>query len=208
MYLFVEGDTEEGVFPIIFERLNYEYDEDGVIIANCGGNGNFSHCIDLLRKTLSNNRPVLITYDNDTNSDSKIQKLKSSHHDKLYFYSLPFKNNKITFKNGFLGGSFEELFEKEEYIESIFSIKELNQYIDCKHELLKTINNKSLWFNQIKGFFHNKLNCDIEGYKKKIGMFIAKNCRKIPQEFSEIIDLIKKIRKEYPVKNIMDEIKG
>ncbi|WP_199780230.1 MULTISPECIES: TOPRIM nucleotidyl transferase/hydrolase domain-containing protein [Enterobacteriaceae] len=65
IYIFVEGECEELVFQPLLERCGIDFDTMGIVIANYNGVGNLKHAIRLLNQTLSHDRPIIVTYDDD-----------------------------------------------------------------------------------------------------------------------------------------------
>ena len=65
IYIFVEGDSEEATFQMLLESCGLDFQEYWIVIANYNGIGNLKHAVRLLQRTLSHDRPVIVTYDDD-----------------------------------------------------------------------------------------------------------------------------------------------
>jgi len=119
IYIFVEGESEETTFQMLLEDTScgLDFEHNGIIIANYNGIGNLKHAIRLLRKTLSHDRPIIVTFDDDPDGKRNEKHLN----DPLIFpFKIP-QSPTVTFSDGSTGGSFEEAFSQQCFIESSFS---------------------------------------------------------------------------------------
>ncbi|MBN1126433.1 MAG: hypothetical protein JXA82_15615 [Sedimentisphaerales bacterium] len=120
IFLFVEGESEEIAFPeLLYQFVDLE--EIGVVIANYNGHGNLHTSLRLLLKTLSHDRPVIVTYDNDPDGFRVFCRCHESDFmsDKITFFPIP-QIPVVIFQGGHEGGSFEESFRSDEFIEAYF----------------------------------------------------------------------------------------
>ena len=202
IYLFVEGESEEIAFEILLNSLDINFEEIGLKLANYNGIGNLKHALRLLDKTLSNDRPVIVTYDNDDG-----QRIKNYINNKDYnkelitFFTIPYKP-KVTYSNGHIGGSFEEMFDYEHFINCCFSENIMTEKLINKKENFLAIFDKSRpWFQQVQKF------CAQNGYDKFkdnkliLAENLAESCKEIPETMVFLSNVIKKVRKENPVKH-------
>ena len=75
IYLFVEGESEEGAFRILLEEgLGINFSDYGVVIANYNGIGNLKHVIRIMNQTLSHDCPMIFTFDDDDHLKSSSKK--------------------------------------------------------------------------------------------------------------------------------------
>ena len=123
IYLLVEGDTEEHSYPQLLKRCDIDLQDLGVVIGNYNGAGNLTHVLRLLKKTLSHTRPVIVTYDNDEAGCKARSQLDHCQLNKDFITLLPMPSvlTPIEYSNGHRGGSFEEMFQPEHFIDQVFS---------------------------------------------------------------------------------------
>src|SRR3990170_3967712 len=77
IYLFVEGLTEEKAYPELLAKCDIDLVEIGIIVANYNGIGNLIPSLRLLHKTLSYNRPIIVTFDNDEEGNKHQEKIQN-----------------------------------------------------------------------------------------------------------------------------------
>lgn len=213
IYVFVEGESEEVAFPLLLERAGIDFEKDGIVIANYNGINNLPHVLRIMAKTLSYDRPIIVTYDNDLDGQRisrKISQYASSSH--IAFQTIP-SNEVVTFKNGHNGGSFEEAFEPSYFIHTCFSNKFMPESISKrKSQFLVEFDVRKPWLSQVCQF------CQLNGYKTfgdckvKLAETLALYCSNIPPSFKELAELIKITRQSHPVRHPDDvdlpQIKG
>lgn len=78
IYLLVEGETEEKTYPELLAKCDVDIEEIGVVIGNYNGCGNLIHALRLLKKTLSHDRPVIATIDNDEQGKRVCERLSQA----------------------------------------------------------------------------------------------------------------------------------
>jgi len=86
IYLLVEGASEERAFPILLEEVGVELDSLGVVVANYNGCRNLIHALRFFYKTLSSDRPVIATIDNDQDGKQILHKINKE--DKFFSNSF------------------------------------------------------------------------------------------------------------------------
>src|SRR5581483_8762504 len=153
IYLFVEGRSEEIAIPILFQDV-IDLDALGIKIANYNGRGNLHAALRLLKLTLDHDRPVILTYDNDPESISSVQFCKDQRRntDLVYQFPIPIEPV-VTYQRGYQGGSIEESFSAEVFINAAFSGYILPSSITSQRECFESIFDlHKPWFLQLKKF--------------------------------------------------------
>ncbi|MDA3884849.1 MAG: hypothetical protein PF638_04570 [Candidatus Delongbacteria bacterium] len=209
IFLFVEGDTEEAVLPDMIHEAGYDLEENSIEIANYNGVSNLIHSIRLLRKTLNYRSPIIVTIDNDDAGFKEYNRLISQTDllgslEPVYFYKLPTSKTKIDYTTH-KGGSFEEIFEMDCFLEAILKLEGIPAELIQDKEIIKKdfVRNIS-WVTQIKKILNSY------GYKRdidKISLGQWMDCIKIsiPQDILDLAELIKEVREKYPVKLIGED---
>lgn len=200
IYLFVEGDSEEKSFDNLLFKSDYDIDKEGIVLANYGGNGNLKNVLKFFKNTLSSERPAIITYDDDINGKKFIEDLKReyNHDQRITFFKIPI-NPIIKYKEGIVGGSFEEIFDKSFFIESCFS----NEFLKDKPEnhlniFLKDFCDTKPWFKQVEKYFYS-----IQEMINKVDLaiFLSERITEVPETIIRLVDVLKEVRMNYPIKH-------
>lgn len=206
IYLFVEGDSEEKALPILLTKAGINFEELGVVIANYNGADNFPHSLRLMLKTLSHDRPIIATIDNDMKGQQLIEKYNKSSFksESITIFPIPLEA-KVTYKNGHKGGSFEEMFSVDHFLKCCFSDKVMNPtFIRRRSEFTESFDSKKPWYNQVKDFCVQNDYNDFVYKKTDLAEQLAIECTSIPKDIEKLACLIKKIRKDHPIKNPND----
>jgi len=201
IYLFVEGESEEIAFPILLDGAGIVYYDIGLKIANYNGIGNLKHALRLLNNTLSNDRPVIVTYDNDEDGTRVVKQISNNdyNNDLIRLFPIP-SVEKVIYNNNHKGGSFEEIFTPKYFIDCCFSEAIMNTgLINKKKEFLIIFDKKKPWFNQVKKYCAQNGYFDFSSKKTALAENLACNCERFPRTIISLVSLIKKVRKEYPV---------
>jgi hypothetical protein len=120
IFVFVEGQSEEVALPVLFTDI-LDMDAIGVKIANYNGRGNLCAALRLLKLTLSYDRPVIVTYDNDPESVASIEKCRKQGLLGGLTHPFPIPCEPIvTYECGHVGGSFEESFHVNTFLNAAF----------------------------------------------------------------------------------------
>lgn len=200
IFLFVEGNSEEIAFPILLAGL-IDLTDLGVVIANYNGIGNLNAMLKFLSLTLSHNRPVIVTYDNDMEGIMAIRKYENSqyHSDIIKTFSIP-QMNIVNYSNGHSGGSFEESFLLTDFFDCSFKQNILpTEIIEKKDTFIKLFNPQKPWMEQLKKF------CALNGFKgwninkPLIAREISMCCKEIPITYILLSILIKEVRTTNPI---------
>ncbi|RBP77910.1 hypothetical protein EBI01_19745 [Marinomonas rhizomae] len=196
IYIFVEGDSEEAVFQSLLESCCLDFETDGIVIANYNGIGNLKHAIRLLRKTLSHDRPVIVTFDDDIEG----KRISNIIDDPLISaFKIP-SSPVVTYSNGEKGGSFEESFPPDCFISASFKPRAIDSKLVGKEtEFRNVFNSSKPWVAQLANFI--KLNGGNPGSinKVEIAENMESSCLSIPKTFEELATLISQTRQAYPV---------
>lgn len=203
IYIFVEGDSEEIAIPILLNRLNLGLDALGIIVANYNGIGNLGHSIRLLSKTLSHDRPVVVTFDNDQKGKRIIGTVSGS-----IFTEFPIPINPIvTYSDGHAGGSFEESFNQDIFIEACFQSELIGVTLSNKKGVFTSIFNQSKpWLSQVIQFIQSHGGQATQLNKPKIAEYMAENCQPVPDTYVKLAEKLINIRNQNPIKH-PDDVK-
>lgn len=201
IYLLVEGASEERAFPILLEEVGVELDSLGVVVANYNGCRNLIHALRLLYKTLSSDRPVIATIDNDQDGKQILDKINKE--DKIFhgvdFFLIP-SEHVVEYPSGHKGGSFEEMFDKDSFIDCCFSeMLNVGERIPDKKEFLKSFDPNKPWYHQVQKCFANSGNYNFSNKKTKLAELLAQSSQNVPPTIYALSELIKTVREEYPV---------
>ncbi len=200
IFLFVEGDSEEVALPILFtDTLDME--AVGVKIANYNGHGNLRSALRLLKLTLSHNRPIIVTYDNDPESISSVRKCKNQDlfNDLTYLYQIPL-DPVVSYPNDHTGGSFEESFPVEVFMSAAFCGKILPDDVISQRNLFEsTFNPSKPWLRQLKKFTTDLGFTEWSTCKPKLAEALAIECDELPSTYSRLISFIHDVRDKHPV---------
>lgn len=197
IYLFTEGESEEVAFRILLEEgLGINFEKYGVVIANYKGNKNLKNTIRLMSLTLSHARPMIFTFDDDNASlISGIGQVSGN----VHLFKVPHKPT-VMLSSGQMGGSFEESFEANDFIDACFetTLLKMNPQIS-KHEFINFFDHNKLFHKQIEKFVHLK-GIPSKPCKIEIAEYMASNCALVPQTYVKLAELIKDLRSNNPVK--------
>jgi predicted ATP-dependent endonuclease of OLD family len=207
IYLFVEGETEEEAYPELLAKCDLNIDDIGVVVADYNGAGNLIHCLRLLQMTLSHDRPVVVTIDNDEEGLRNLNKAKKYGFDMKHITILPMPSisPSIEYKSGHTGGAFEEMFYCDQFVDQAFCSEFMpGTIVTEKKKFLESLENTSGWFDQLMKFCALRGYTEIKDYKKQIGVRLAETCERIPPDISALADTLRRIRKEHPVRHPAD----
>lgn len=198
IYVLVEGDSEEVAFQRLLEDSGLNFKTDGVVVANYNGIGNLKHAIRLLRKTLSHDRPIILTFDDDLDG----KRISKAINDPLISaFKIPF-SPVVTYKNGENGGSFEECFTPDCFIESSFKQRAIDSTVLAKESDFRRIFNPNIpWVPQLVSFIKKNGGNPSSINKVEIAENMASSCSPVPQTFKELANLIKQVRSNNPIKH-------
>ncbi|WP_233527762.1 TOPRIM nucleotidyl transferase/hydrolase domain-containing protein [Serratia sp. PAMC26656] len=198
IYIFVEGESEEITFQPLLESFGVDFEKEGIIIANYNGIGNLRHAIRILGKTLSHDRPIIVTFDDDLEG----KKVTGLINDPLItYFKIPY-SPVVTYKDGSKGGSFEECFTPDCFIDSCFKPKAIDSNILTKSSDFKKIfNPKKPWISQLAKFILDNGGKPGSIKKVEIAGNMASAASPVPQTFSELAKVITDIRAKNPIKH-------
>ncbi len=200
IYIFVEGESEEATFQMLLEDqlcgLNFE--KIGVVIANYNGIGNLQHAVRLLRKTLSHDRPIVVTYDDDLEGKSKLKYLSEP-------LITPFKIPQtpvVEFGNGSWGGSFEEVFSPDCFLRSCFEGEVLpGNFTGSPSDFSLNFDKAKPWIPQLAKYV-SVTGCHPASINKVLlAENMAHNCDPVPDAFIKLAETVLDLRKQNPIKH-------
>ena len=203
IYVFVEGDSEEQALPILLERAGLDLTRSGIIIANYNGIGNLKHALRLLSQTLSHDCPVIVTYDNDKDGKTAMRSVSKFKFDLglVSFFPIPVEPV-VRYRNGDAGGSFEEAFEPEEFINACFLDGMMEEKLRSdRPEFEKVFDASVPWLAQVSQFCRQRGQYRFESRKVELSEELAERCEVIPKTFSLLAAQLRQIRKDHPVKH-------
>ena len=207
IYLFVEGLTEEKTYPELLAKCDIDLVELGIIVANYNGIGNLIPSLRLLHKTLSSKRPVVITFDNDEEGikhQNKIQNL-GLNPELITLMPIPSIVKPIQYPSGHYGGSFEELFPSEHFIEQVFCRDFMPAVIVSeKAQFVREFQENKSWLKQAAKFCADRDDSGLSDLKIKIGVRLAETCRHIPPDIQKLASSLREVRGKYPIRHFSD----
>ncbi len=203
IYVFVEGESEEAAFPILLERAGVELEKDGIVVSNYNGINNLPHVLRIMGQTLSYDRPIIVTYDNDLDGQRISRKISQYTNNTNHIALLTIPSHKVvTYNNGHQGGSFEEAFDPAHFIDVCFAEMFMPAHIvEQKTQFLTDFDVDKPWLSQVCEF------CKTNGYmnfgscKVKLAQELASSCPTLPQSFTDLASLIVQTRQNNPVKH-------
>ena len=207
IYLFVEGESERIALPTLLGDL-VDLDELGVVVAVYNGNGNLYTALKLLSQTLSYDRPVIATYDNDPDGARSLRRYKESDfaNDLVFFYSIPI-SPVVEFPNGHQGGSFEEAFAVEDFLSACFSPPILpDEICERRQEFESIFESSKPWLDQVRKFCAQHGFKDWSAKKPVLAERLAEDCAVTPDTYEKLAKLIQDIREQHPVRH-PDDVK-
>jgi hypothetical protein len=199
IFVFVEGDSEETALPLLLSDA-IDMATIGVKIANYNGHGNLGAALRLLRLTLSHDRPVIVTHDNDPASIRSVNKCKKQNLLEGPAYLLPIPAEPVvSYSSGHRGGSFEESFPVETFLSAAFSGGILHAEVVAQRLSIESRFNPGLpWLPQLQRFTA-ELGFKGSIRKPALAEAMAKSCDQLPPTYARLVALIQEVRAKYPV---------
>ena len=183
IYLLVEGETEEKTYSELLTKCNVDIKEIGVVIGNFNGCGNLIHILRLLKKTLSHDRPIIATTDNDEQGKRVCERLPQAgfNMDLITLVPMPSVVTPLEYPSGHKGGSFEEMFPPNHFIDQVFSPDFMPDIlVSAKEEFRKQFRENKSWFEQVKKFCAEKGYTKMADFKVHIGIRLTKASEEFP----------------------------
>ncbi len=200
IFLFVEGESEEAAIPILMTDV-IDLDALGVKIANYNGHGNLRAALRLLKLTLSHNRPVIITYDNDPASIESVERCKKQglFTDLTYELRIPIEPV-VTYTCGHCGGSFEESFPPGVFLDCVFNKDILPPNICSKRSSFESVFDQSTpWVAQVRRFAADLGFTDWDAKKVSLAKYLAGEIDEPPVTYRKLAEVVKTVREKHPV---------
>jgi predicted ATP-dependent endonuclease of OLD family len=196
IYIFVEGDSEEITFQPLLEYFGLNFEKDGIVIANYNGIGNLKHAIRLLRKTLSHDRPIIVTFDDDNDGKRISKTIKDPLINTFKIPSSPV----VTYRNGEIGGSFEESFSPECFIIASFKSLAIDSKVAGKESEFRSVFNPvKPWVSQLTNFISSNGENPSSINKVEIAKNMVSSCLSIPKTFEDLATLVRNTRLSNPI---------
>lgn len=200
IFVFVEGKSEEIAFESLFiDTLDSK--DLGVKIANYNGCDNLPTALRLLSVALNHERPIVLTYDNDPPAIDSLRRCEQQGllTDLVYTFPIP-QEAVVTYPCGHNGGSFEESFPIEIFIESVFGCGVLPAKITSRRTEFEGVFDLSRpWLNQVKDFSSEYGFMDWGMNKPRLAEEMAIACDALPPTYQALVDLVLEVRKKFPV---------
>ena len=203
VYLFVEGASEELALPILLKRANLDLEKNGVVVANYHGIGNLGHMLRLLSQTLSHDRPIVVTYDNDPAGYATVSKIVKQGivSNDTHFFPIP-EHPVVRYRCGHHGGSFEEAFDPDCFARACFLDENLTSGPHISRAEFETSFDSSVpWYPQIVQFRKGQGYTRVGSDKINLNKALAKTSPVVPATFSRLAKFLAKIRQEHPVRH-------
>lgn len=157
---------------------------------------------------MSFDRPVILTYDNDPESSKTIQACRKQNliGELVYEFAIPNKPV-VTYPCGHGGGSFEESFSPEEFLDSVFHETIMPEPIRSQMKEFKELFDASIpWFKQLQRFCATRGFPQIREKKVALAELLAANVKEQPPTYVALAKLVRKVRAKHPVKHPDDVI--
>jgi|SRR5215216_72482 len=200
IFLFVEGESEEIAASMLLSGV-LDLDALGVKIANYNGHGNMNAALRLLQLTLSHDRPIILTHDNDPASVASVKKAERQGliSDLVHCLAIPFEPI-VEYPCGHRGGSFEESFPVEVFLKVVLREEFLPAgVLSNKDEFKRQFNPGKPWLEQLKSFAARLGFRDVFIKKPSIAEALATECDNLPPTYEAMASLIRTVRDKYPV---------
>ncbi len=200
IFLLVEGESEEVAIPILFFDI-INLDDVGVKIANYNGHGNLPAALRLLKLTLSHERPIILTYDNDPESIASVHRCKEQGLITDLIYPLPIPTDPVVeYPSGHYGGAFEESFPAAVFINAAFGRDVLPAIVASQRMLFEsTFDSSKPWLSQLRKFTASIGFTDWDTKKTELAESMAEVCTQLPPTYRALARLINEVRKKHPV---------
>lgn len=200
IFLFVEGHSEEVALPLLFTDV-LDLEAVGVKIANYNGHGNLKAALRLMKLTLSHDRPIVVTHDNDPTSMTSVDQCSRQNllGDLTYLYPIPCEPV-VTYCDGHKGGAFEESFPVEMFLKVAFKDGILPQDVTTERTAFeKQFDPCKPWLRQLRKFTASRGFVEWSTCKPLLAEGLANECDELPLTFSRLADTLQKVRDEHPV---------
>lgn len=206
IYLFVEGESEEEALPVLLDRCGIDLENIGIIIANYKGSGNLELSLRLLNQTLSHDRPIIVTFDNDEKGKkvpSSIAKLEFKHN---LISMMPIPDKPVVIYGcGHKGGSYEESFEPKHFIKTCFKDGIVERsLLSKKSDFEANFKPDKPWYRQFKDYCYMKDGQKFIPNKIKLAIALAENCKTVPDTFVKLAGLLLEVRSQHPIRHLDD----
>ena len=200
IFVFVEGDSEELALPLLFTDI-LDLEAVGAKIANYNGHGNLRAALRLLKLTLTHDRPIVVTHDNDPETMASVRRCKEQNllGDLTCLFPIP-TEPVVTYPCGHVGGSFEESFSVEMFLNAAFTDRILpTSFIAQRASFESAFNPGKPWLRQLQKFTADLGFTDWSTCKPLLAEALATECDELPLTFSRLATVIQEVRAKHPV---------
>lgn len=200
IFVFVEGDSEEVALPLLFTDM-IDLETVGANIANYNGHGNLRAALRLLKLTLSHDRPIIVTHDNDPESIASVRRCKRQNllGDLTYLFPIP-TEPVVSYPCGHGGGSFEECFPVEIFLNVAFSDGMLpSDVIQQRASFESAFDPHKPWLRQLQKFTAGLGFTEWSTRKPLLAEALVMECDELPPTFARLATLIQEVRDKHPV---------
>jgi hypothetical protein len=207
IFVFVEGECEANtVAGLLFDDV--EFESLGIQIANYNGRGNLPTMLTFLRQTLSFDRPIILTYDNDPESLKSMETCRKRNLINELVYPFPIPNEAVvTYPCGHGGGSFEESFSIDEFLSAVFHESVMPKRIRSQFmEFRSMFDGSKPWSRQLQKFCADRGFPKIREKKVRVAELLATNISEQPTTYVALAKLIREVRAKHPVKHPDDVV--
>ncbi len=202
IFLFVEGESEARAIPdLLYDPEKFE--SLGLKVANYNGRGNLVSMLRFLSLTLSFDRPIILTYDNDPESSTSIETCRKQGWITNLVYEFPIPNEPVvTYPCGHRGGSFEESFSPDEFFDAAFHNTMLPETICCAaNQFKQSFDVSRPWFKQLQRFCADRGFPQIRRKKVALAELLLANLKVQPPTYVALAKLVHEVRAKHPVKH-------
>ena len=205
IYLFVEGKSELLAIPRLLELANYSLEDNAVEIVDIGGAANSKHVVNVLRRTISRERPLVLVLDLDEAGINAANHPLIRNDDLTSVVHMP-KDPAVEYTNGLRGGTFEDSFDIETLIDATLKTlsSDLRETLSLK-SILTNIDIEKPRLNQIS----RELRVTIPGFNEVDKISLAGQLAEISKAPLSILNLaqhLTSIREEHPLLDQAEEV--
>lgn len=200
IFVLVEGDSEELALPLLFTDI-LDLEAVGAKIANYNGHGNLRAALRLLKLTLTHDRPIVVTHDNDPETIASVRKCEKQNllGNLTYLFAIP-TEPVVTYPSGQVGGSFEESFPVEIFLNAAFTKGILPPSVIAERPSFESaFNPHEPWLQQLQKFTAGLGFVEWSTCKPLLAEALATECDELPLTFSRLATLIQEVRDKHPV---------
>lgn len=201
VYLFVEGESEETAFPILLEEAGLDLEGLGIVVANYNGIGNLRSALRLMSQTLSHSRPIVLSFDNDEEGARFLASPAVHDLDEDLVTLAPVPSFPVVkYPSGHKGGSFEEAFKLDYFIETCFHESFMDKDLVSRRDAFMIEFDPTLpWLAQVNKFCYKHGVSSFSSHKVDLAEALAEGVGQVPEPFVQLAEILQKVRENTPV---------